>query len=136
MIIDSDTDLRRILKESRVIAVVGLSPKSHRPSYGVAEYLLAHGYTIIPVNPGQAEILGQKCYPTLASIPVRIDIVDVFRTPEEVPPIADEAIRLGAKCLWLQIGVIHDAAAEKASAAGLDVVVDRCLKIDHATLTA
>jgi len=135
MIAESDKDLRRILKEARVIAVVGLSPKPQRPSHGVANYLIARGYTVIPVNPGHAEILGQVCYPNLESIPVKVDIVNVFRNSEDVPPIADEAIRIGAKCLWLQFGVISDVAAEKASAAGLDVVVNRCLKIEDAALS-
>ncbi|MDP2133440.1 MAG: CoA-binding protein, partial [Sulfuritalea sp.] len=103
-------------------------------SYFAAKYMLEHGYTVIPVNPGAAEILGQKCYPDLAAIPVRVDLVDVFRKPADVMPIAEEAIRIGAKCLWLQLGVIEREAAAKADAAGLNVVMDRCVKIEYARL--
>ncbi|MCX7165711.1 MAG: CoA-binding protein [Rhodocyclales bacterium] len=134
MIIDDVAGLRRVLQGNRVIAVVGLSPNWNRPSYFAAKYMLEHGYTIVPVNPGASEILGQKCYPDLAAIPVKVDMVDVFRKPEDVMPIADTAIRIGAKCLWLQLGVINQQAADKASAAGLDVVVDRCVKIEYARL--
>ena len=134
MMVDDVAGLRRVLQDNRVIAVVGLSPNWNRPSYFAAKYMLAHGYTVIPVNPGATEILGQKCYPDLAAIPVRVDLVDVFRKPEDAGPIADEAIRIGAKCLWLQLGVIHREAAGKAVAAGLDVVMDRCVKIEYARL--
>jgi predicted CoA-binding protein len=134
MIVDDIAGLRRVLQESRVIAVVGLSPNWNRPSYFAAKYMLEHGYTVIPVNPGASEILGQKCYPELAAIPVKVDLVDVFRKPEDAGPIADEAIRIGARCLWLQLGVIHREAAERAAAAGLDVVMDRCVKIEYARL--
>jgi predicted CoA-binding protein len=134
MIIDDVAGLRRLLQGSRVIAVVGLSPHWNRPSYFAAKYMLEHGYTIIPVNPGATEILGQKCYPDLAAIPAKLDMVDVFRKPAEVMPIADEAIRIGAKSLWLQLGVINQEATDKAAAAGLDVVMDRCVKIEFARL--
>ncbi len=134
MIVEDVAGLRRVLQVSRVIAVVGLSANWNRPSHFAAKYMLEHGYTIIPVNPGPAEILGQKCYPDLASIPVKVDMVDVFRKPGDVMPIADEAIRIGAGCLWLQLGVINREAADKASAAGLDVVMDRCVKIEYARL--
>ncbi|BAO31071.1 CoA-binding protein [Sulfuritalea hydrogenivorans] len=134
MIVEDVAGLRRVLQNNRVIAVVGLSANWNRPSHFAAKYMLEHGYTIIPVNPGPAEILGQKCYPDLASIPVKVDMVDVFRKPEDVMPIADEAIRIGARCLWLQLGVINREAADKASAAGLDVVMDRCVKIEYARL--
>lgn len=134
MIVDDVAGLRRVLQGNRVIAVVGLSPNWNRPSYFAAKYMLEHGYIVIPVNPGATEILGQKCYPDLASIPGQVDLVDVFRKPEDVMPIADQAIRLGAKCLWLQLGVIHREAADKAAAAGLDVVMDRCVKIEYARL--
>lgn len=134
MRVSDDAGLRRILKENRIIAVVGMSAKPDRPSYRVADYLLKQGYAVIPVNPGLSEVLGQKCYPDLASVPVKIDIVDVFRKPGDVLPIAREAIRIGAKCLWLQLGVINDEAADLAAAAGLDVVVDRCTKIEHERL--
>ena len=134
MNIDDIAGLRRVLQENRVIAVVGLSPNWNRPSFFAAKYMLEHGYTVIPVNPGASEILGQKCYPELAAIPVKVDLVDVFRKPEDAGPIADEAIRIGARCLWLQLGVIHREAAERAAAAGLDVVMDRCVKIEYARL--
>jgi len=131
----------KLLSESRVIAVVGLSPKSDRPSHGVAAYLQRHGYRIIPVNPACAgtHILGEHCYATLtlaaaalAEQQTRIDLVDIFRKSELVEPIVDEAIAIRARGVWLQIGVINEAATDKARAAGLDVVADRCTKIDHA----
>ncbi|OHC67294.1 MAG: CoA-binding protein [Rhodocyclales bacterium RIFCSPLOWO2_02_FULL_63_24] len=134
MIVDDVAGLRRVLQANRVIAVVGLSPNWNRPSYFAAKYMLEHGYTVIPVNPSATEILGQKCYPDLGAIPVRVDLVDVFRKPDDVMPIADEAIRIGARCLWLQLGVINREAAAKADAAGLDVVMDRCVKIEYARL--
>ena len=134
MIVDDVSGLRRVLQRNRVIAVVGLSPNWNRPSHFAAKYMLEHGYTIIPVNPGATEILGQKCYPDLAAIPVPVDMVDVFRKPEDATPIAGEAIRIGARCLWLQLGVINQDAADMASAAGLDVVMDRCVKIEYARL--
>jgi predicted CoA-binding protein len=133
--------LRRILGTCRTLAVVGLSPQWHRPSYFAAKYMQEHGYRIVPINPGASEILGQRCYPSvtaaaedLAREGSQIDLVDCFRRSEDIPPLADEAIAIGARCLWLQIGVIHPAAAEKALAAVLDVVMDRCVKIEHARL--
>jgi predicted CoA-binding protein len=134
MTIDDAAGLRRVLLGNPVIAVVGLSPNSSRPSHSVAKYMLEHGYTIVPVNPGVTEILGLKCYPNLAEIPLRVDMVDVFRKPGDVMPAVDEAIRIGAKCLWLQLGVTNQEAADKAAAAGLDVVMDRCIKIEYARL--
>lgn len=134
MIVSDDAGIRRILDSHKVIAMVGLSPKEDRPSNHVARYLLAHGYTVIPVNPGQREILGQPCYASLEDIPVKVDMVDVFRNADDVPPIAAAAIAIGAQSLWLQLGVINQAAAEAAAAAGLDVVMDRCPKIEHARL--
>ena len=131
---DDITTLRRILKENRVIAVVGLSAKRHRPSHSVAKYLLEHGYRVIPVNPSYQEVLGQKCYPSLRDIPERVDIVDCFRRSAEIMPVAEDAIAVGAKVLWMQIGVINEAAAEKARKAGLDVVMDRCIEIEYARL--
>lgn len=131
----------KLLAESRVIAVVGLSPKTDRPSHGVAAYLQRHGYRVIPVNPACAgnHILGEHCYATLtlaaaalAEQQTRIDLVDIFRKSELVEPIVDEAIAIHARGVWLQIGVINEAATDKARAAGLDVVADRCTKIDHA----
>jgi len=126
--------LRRILRTSRTIAVVGLSAEWHRPSFFAAKYMQAHGYRIIPVNPRYAEILGERCHASLDSIDEPVDIVDVFRRTEDVPPIADQAIAIGAKCLWQQIGVKNLEAAAKAAQAGLDVVMDRCVKIEHARL--
>ena len=134
-------DLRRILGSCRTIAVVGLSPQWHRPSFFAAKYMQEHGYRIVPVNPAAPEILGQRSYPSvtaaaeaLAREGTKIDMVDCFRKSADIPPIADEAIAIGAKCLWLQIGVIEEASAAKARAAGLDVVMDRCVKIEHARL--
>ncbi|MDP2195022.1 MAG: CoA-binding protein [Rhodocyclaceae bacterium] len=134
MIITDDANLTRILDTHRIIAMVGLSARADRPSNSVARYLLARGYTVIPVNPAVSEILGQRCYASLHDIPVKVDMVDVFRKADDVPPIADAAIAIGAKSLWLQLGIINAAAAAKASAAGLDVVMDRCPKIEYARL--
>jgi predicted CoA-binding protein len=131
---DDIPGLRRILATCKVIAVVGLSAQWFRPSYFAAKYLLEHGYTIIPVNPNYREILGQKSYARLGDIPVGVDIVDCFRKTEDIPPIADEAIAIRAKVLWQQLGVRNVAAAEKAEAAGLEAVMDRCVKIEHARL--
>jgi len=136
MLIENDGDLRRVLTDNRVIAIVGLSANPTRPSHVVAKYLLAHGYTVIPVNPGESEILGQKCYAHLAEIPQKVDIVDCFRKSEDIPPLAQAAIDIGARALWLQLDVINSEAAALASAAGLDVVMDRCIKIEHARLLA
>jgi predicted CoA-binding protein len=131
---DDIEGLRRILKENRTIAVVGLSAQWFRPSFFAAKYLQEHGYRVIPVNPAYREVLGETCYPSLLEVPDQIDVVDVFRKPQDVPPIADDAVRIGAKVLWLQIGVIHEAAARQAREAGLEVVMDRCMKIEHARL--
>lgn len=133
----ADTDintLRRILKTSRTIAVVGLSADWFRPSFFAAKYMLEHGYRIIPVNPRYPAILGQKCYPSLRDVPESVDIVDCFRKTEDIAPIADDAIAIGAKVLWQQLGVKNEAAAAKARAAGLDSVMDHCVKIEHARL--
>ena len=132
--IDDIPGLRRILKTSRVIAVVGLSADWFRPSYFAAKYMIEHGYTVIPVNPRYGEILGRTCYKSLREVPVKVDIVDVFRRTEDVMPIAEEAIAIGAKVLWQQLGVTNVEAANKAEAAGLDAVMDRCVKIEHARL--
>jgi predicted CoA-binding protein len=123
-----------LLKSTRTIAVVGISDKPHRASHEVAHYLKDAGYRIIPVNPVVKEVLGLTCYPDLASVPEPIDMVDVFRRGEEIGPIVDAAIAVGAKSLWLQLGVINEPEAERASAAGLQVVMDRCVKIDHARM--
>lgn len=127
-------EISRILKSYRNIAVVGLSPKENRPSYQVAAYLLAAGYNIIPVNPGQGEILGRTCYPDLLAVPGPVEIVDIFRCSEEVGAVVEQAIAIGAKVVWMQQGIVNEAAAAKARAAGLTVIMDRCLKIDHQSL--
>lgn len=131
---DDIPTLRRILRTSRTIAVVGLSADWFRPSYFAAKYMQEHGYRIIPVNPRYAEILGERCHATLETVDVPVDIVDVFRRTEDVLPIAEQAIAIGAKCLWQQIGVKNEQAAAIAAAAGLDVVMNRCVKIEHARL--
>mgnify|MGYP000865197172 CR=1 FL=1 len=136
MMIDNDNDLRRILKDCRVIAMVGLSSNEARPSNEVARYLMARGYTVIPVNPVEREILGQPCYARLADIPQKVDIVDCFRKSEDIPPIAREAIAIGAKVLWMQLHVINGEAAKLASDAGLEVVMNRCPKIEYGRLMA
>ena len=137
----SIADLRRILATCRTLAVVGLSPQWHRPSYFAAKYMQAHGYRIVPVNPGATEILGERAYPSLTAAAQAlaaegraIDMVDCFRRSEDIPPLADDAIAIGARCLWLQLGIVNEAAAAKARAAGLEVVMDRCVKIEHARL--
>lgn len=130
----TDDSLRLILTAARTIAVVGLSPKAERASNEVASYLISAGYTVIPVNPAVDEVLGLRCYPDLHAVPGHIDIVDVFRKPEDVAAVADEAIAVGAGCLWLQLGVIAPEAARKAAAAGLQVVMDHCTKREHRRL--
>ena len=131
---DDIPGLRRILATCKVIAVVGLSADWFRPSYFAAKYMLDHGFTIIPVNPRYPEILGQRCYAALRDIPHKVDMVDVFRKSEDVLPIAGEAIAIGAKVLWQQLGVNNTDAVARAEAAGLECVVDRCVKIEHARL--
>lgn len=124
-------DIAGILTNAQTIAVVGLSHNPMRPSYGVSEYMKRMGYRIIPVNPAHAELLGEKVYRTLEEIPEKIDIVNVFRRSEYVPPIVDSAIRIGAKAIWLQVGIEHDQAGQKARDAGLAFVQDRCIMVDH-----
>ena len=131
---DDINTLRRILSQNRVIAVVGLSADWFRPSYFAAKYMQEHGYTVIPVNPRYPEVLGQKCYKSLRDIPVQVDLVDCFRKTEDIPPIAEDAIAIGARVLWQQLGVKNEAAAARARAAGLDAVTDRCVKIEHGRL--
>lgn len=131
---DDIATLRRILKTTRTVAIVGLSANWWRPSFFVAKYLQEHGYRIFPVNPAYAEVLGEKCYPRLADVPEPVDMVDCFRKVEEMPALADEAIAIGAKCLWMQLGVANPEAAARAQAAGMDVVMDRCVKIEHGRL--
>jgi len=120
-----------ILKSSRVIAVVGLSSRRHRPSYGVAQYLQSAGYRIIPVNPGETEVLGEKSYARLEDIPDQVDIADIFRRTEFVPQIVESAIRIGARGVWMQEGVVHPEAAERARQAGLFVIMDACILKEH-----
>lgn len=131
-----DETLMNILSQNHVIAVVGMSPKPDRASHRVALYLRDHGYRIIPVNPGFKEILGETCYPDLESIPAneKVDIVDVFRKSEDTPPIAESAVRIGARVLWLQLGIANEVAASIAESGGLIVVQDRCMKIEHERL--
>ena len=127
-------EITAILQACKTIAVVGLSPKKNRPSNDVARYLINIGFTVIPVNPGQDEILGQKCYPNLTSIPVTVDLVNIFRRSEDVGPVVDQAIAIKAKAIWMQQGITNKVAAAKAKTAGLQVIMDRCIKVDHATL--
>jgi predicted CoA-binding protein len=135
MIITEDPEaIRRVLLGARTVAVVGCSPKPDRDSHQIARYLIEKGYGVVPVNPGADEILGRKCYPDLRSVPGKVDIVDVFRAAEHVPPIAEEAVAVGAECLWLQSGIVHDEAARRASDAGLYVVQDRCIATLHRRL--
>ena len=126
--------LRRILADVHVVAVVGLSHNWYRPSNFAAKYLQDHGYRIIPVNPSYDEVLNEKCYASLAEIPETVDVVDCFRVAEEIPALAKQAVAIGAKVLWTQLGVVHNDAARLARDAGLDVVMDRCMKIEHARL--
>lgn len=123
--------MTEILRTARTIAVVGLSSKHYRPSYGVAEYLQSVGYRIIPVNPNEQEVLGEKCYPRLEDIPEKVDIVDIFRRSEMVSEVVESAIRIGAKAVWMQEGVIHSGAAERARQAGLLAVMDACMLKEH-----
>jgi len=125
----------KILTDYRIVAVVGASPNPERPSNQVAAYLIENGYRIIPVNPNAAEILGQKCYPDLTSIPEKVEVVDIFRRSEDVMPVVEEAIKIGAGAVWMQEGVVNEEAAAKARDAGLLVVMDRCMLKEHSRLT-
>jgi len=127
-------DLRRILNDYKRVAIVGLSADWSRPSNFAAKYLIDHGFEVIPVNPKYDEILGQKCYADLEDIPTPVDIVDLFQRVERIPPFVDQAIKIGAKVVWMQLGIIHEEAAQKARDAGLEVVMDRCMKIEYARL--
>ena len=128
---DDSEKTRRILRENRTIAVVGLSAQWHRPSYFAAKYMQEHGYRVIPVNPTYDTILGEKCFKSLREVPGKVDIVDCFRRSAEIPAIAEDAIAIGAKVLWMQLGVTNAQARRRAEAAGLEVVEDRCVKIEH-----
>jgi predicted CoA-binding protein len=129
---DNPRTILDVLRTARTVAVVGLSPNELRPSNFVGFYLQRHGYRIVPVNPRETEILGERSYASLADIPDQVDVVDVFRAPDAVPPIAEEAVAVGARALWLQFGVISHEGAEIATRGGLDVIMDRCMKIEHA----
>ena len=133
-IVDDIAGLRRVLAQARTIAVVGLSAHWDRPSYFAAKYMQDHGCRIIPVNPNYPEVLGERSYPSVSAIPDAIDIVDCFRKPEEMVPLAREAVAKGAKVLWMQLGIHNAEAARIATEAGLDVVVNRCVKIEHARI--
>jgi predicted CoA-binding protein len=133
-VVDDIAGLRRILTQARVIAVIGLSANWYRPSYFAAKYMQEHGYRVVPVNPGYATVLGETCYPDIAAIPGNVDIVDCFRKPHEMPALAREAAAKGARVLWMQLGIRSDDAARIASDAGLEVVMDRCVKIEHARI--
>ena len=126
--------IKQILHETRTVAVVGLSPRDSRPSHQVASYLIAAGYTVIPVNPGQDEILGQKCYPNLDVIPVPVDVGNIFRSPHDVLPIVEAAVRIRAKVVWMQLDIVNREAAAVGERSGLVVVMDRCIKTDHINL--
>ena len=132
--IENAAGLRRILRDYRDIAIVGLSPKWHRPSYFAAKYLVNHGYRIFPVNPAHSEILGRKCYPSLADIPEKVEVADCFRRAEEMPALAKQAAEIGARVFWMQIGAHNDEAAQIAESAGMETVSDRCMKIEHGRL--
>ena len=125
-------DRLRILETYRRIAMVGLSSNPFRPSHFAAVYLISEGYDVVPVNPREAEVLGRQAYPSITAIPGPIEVVDIFREPAAVPAIVEEAIAVGAKVIWMQLGVIHEEPAERARRAGLEVVMDRCMKIEHA----
>ena len=131
---DDIPGLRRILSECRTVAMVGLSANWYRPSYFAAKYLQEHGFRVIPVTPRYEEVLGEKCYPSLDAIPVPVDVVDCFRRAEEIPAIAEAAIAMGARVLWMQLGIRNEEAAARAETAGLEVVQDRCMKIEYARL--
>ena len=132
LVVPTAYDRLRILTKYHNIAMVGLSANQYRPSHFAAIYMLSEGYNIIPVNPAYPEILGRKCYPRLHDVPEKIEVVDIFRNSADVLPVVDEAIEVGAKVIWMQLGVINEEAALKAQEAGLEVVMDRCVKIEHA----
>ncbi|MEP6943209.1 MAG: CoA-binding protein [Betaproteobacteria bacterium] len=132
--VDDIAGLRRILRDCRSIAVVGLSANWYRPSYFAAKYMQDHGYRIFPVNPNYSEVLGRKCHASLRDIGEPVDIVDCFRKPDEIVPLARDAVAIGARVLWMQLGIRNDEAACIAGDAGLDVVMDRCVKIEHARI--
>jgi len=130
----TDNEIESILTSSKTIAVVGLSDKPDRDSYRVAAYLQSHGYRIIPVNPAVQTVLGERSYASVSEIPEKVDVVDIFRKPEAVGPVVEDAISAGAKVIWMQLGVVNEPAAEVARAAGLRVIMDRCMKVEHQRL--
>lgn len=132
--VPSDETLRNILQKTRTIAVVGASSKPDRASYGIIAKLLRAGYQVIPVNPNELEVQGQRAYPSLLEVPVPVDLVDVFRRSETTPPIAEQAVTIGAKVLWLQLGIENDEAFERASSGGLTVVMNACIGVEHSRL--
>ncbi|OPY73754.1 MAG: hypothetical protein A4E64_02477 [Syntrophorhabdus sp. PtaU1.Bin058] len=134
--ISQDEREKEILEQSRVIAVVGLSPDEGKPSNVVAKYLIAHGYTVVPVNPGYENILGQKAYKTLSDIPEKIDIVDIFMRADVLLPVVEEAVRIKPKCIWLQLGIINEEARKLAEDNGITFFMDRCIKVEHNRLIA
>ena len=127
-------DAKEILNESKTVAVVGISDKPERPSHKVASYLQEHGYSVIPVNPRLDEVLGERCYGSLEAVPEKVDLVDIFRRSEDLPPIVESAIKIGAKAIWMQEGIINEEAAHIARAAGLTVIMDRCMLKEHSKL--
>lgn len=129
-------DLKRILEQTKTVAVVGLSPNPERPSHGIAQYLQEQGYRIIPINPMVEKVLGETSYPHLKVVPETVDVVQIFRRPEDIPSIAEDAIAIGAKIIWMQVGIVHQEAAEQARRAGLQVVMDRCMRATHRELSA
>jgi predicted CoA-binding protein len=131
---NNDKEMKEILLSARTVASVGLSSNQEKESYWIVSYLKEQGYRIFPVNPTATEILGEKAYPDLASIPEKVDVVQVFRKPEDVPPVVDEAIKIGAKVVWMQEGIRHEEAARKARAAGLQVIMDACMRATHRRL--
>ena len=131
MYLNNDVELKKILREAATIAVIGASPKPWRDSRSIMEYLLSHGYTVIPVNPSYHSVLDRECYPSLRDISASVDIVDVFRNPSEVLPIVDDAIAINAPTLWMQPGVTNEDAAARAHLAGMNVVMDRCIAVEH-----
>ncbi|MHC1724625.1 MAG: CoA-binding protein [Syntrophobacteraceae bacterium] len=131
----SNAEVTALLNDSKTVAVVGISHKEERDSNRVARYLQQHGYKMIPVNPKYKEVLGETCYPDLKSIPEHVDVVDIFRNIEAIPPIVDEAIEIKAGAVWMQLGLAHEEAAEKARAAGIRVVMDKCMKIEHSRVS-
>ena len=130
----NNNEIKKLLTDTKTIAVIGASPKPWRDSWEIATFLQRKGYTVYPVNPKYGEVLGMKCYPDLKSIPAPVDMIDIFRNPDDVEPVIDEAIAVGATSVWMQLGVINEPAAAKAERAGLAVVMDRCIAIEHRAL--